>query len=156
MSEQPVRVKTPFADDLLFSRMDGFEELGRLYRYELELQSPKENLALDDLLGKDLTVEFDLLNGETRYFHGYVTEFSQTGGRGNYVTYSAIVHPWFWFLTRTSDCRIFQDKTVPDIIKEVFRDLGDLRYPGARYIAAGAGSRAPSRGTSPRPKPTKP
>jgi type VI secretion system secreted protein VgrG len=124
MSEQPVRVKSPFGDDLLFSRMNGYEELGRLYRYELELLSPKENLALDDLLGKDLTVEFDLPDDKTRYFHGFVTEFSQTGGRGRYVTYSAVVHPWFWFLTRTSDCRIFQDKTVPDIIKEVFRDLG--------------------------------
>jgi len=124
MSEQPVRVKTPFADDLLFSRMNGFEALGRLYQYELELQSPKPDLALDDLLGIDLTVEFDLPNGDTRFFHGYVTEFSQTGGRGAYTIYSAIVHPWLWFLTRTSDCRIFQDKTVPDIIKEVFRDLG--------------------------------
>ena len=32
--------------------------------------------------------------------------------------------PWLWFLTRTSDCRIFQEKTVPDIIKEIFRDHG--------------------------------
>ena len=124
MSEQPARVKTPFADDLLFSRMNGFEQLGRLYQYELELLSPKPDLALDDLLGKDLTVELDLPNGGIRYFHGFVTEFSQTGQRGRYAAYTAIVHPWFWFLTRTSDCRIFQEKTVPDIIKEVFRDLG--------------------------------
>ncbi|MCZ0856349.1 contractile injection system protein, VgrG/Pvc8 family, partial [Enterococcus faecalis] len=27
-------------------------------------------------------------------------------------------------LTRTSDCRIFQNQKVPDIIKQVFRDLG--------------------------------
>jgi type VI secretion system secreted protein VgrG len=32
--------------------------------------------------------------------------------------------PWLWFLTRTTDCRIFQEKTVPDIIKQVFGDLG--------------------------------
>ncbi len=123
-TSQPVRVKTPFAEDLLFSRMTGSEELGRLYQYELELVSPKADLALDDLLGKDLTIEMDLPSGGTRYFHGYVTEFSQTGGRGRYASYSAVVHPWFWFLTRTSDCRIFQKKTVPDIIQEVFRDLG--------------------------------
>jgi len=123
-TSQPVRVKTPFADDLLFSRMDGFEELGRLYQYELELVSLKQDLALDDLLGKDLTVEMDLPSGDTRYVHGYVTEFSLTGGRGRYATYSAIIHPWFWFLTQTSDCRIFQGKKVPEIIKEVCRDLG--------------------------------
>ena len=32
------------------------------------------------------------------------------------------VRSWLWFLTRTADCRIFQEKTVPDIIKEVFAD----------------------------------
>src|SRR5262249_1317194 len=32
------------------------------------------------------------------------------------------VNAWLWFLTRTSDCRIFQEKTVPEIIKEVFAD----------------------------------
>ena len=121
---QPVRVKSPFADDLIFGGMEGIEELGRLFRYKLELLSPKEDLNLDDLLGKDLTVELDLPSGESRYFHGYVTEFSQTGRHGDYAAYSAVVHPWFWFLTRNSDCRIFQEKTVPDIIQEVFRDRG--------------------------------
>jgi type VI secretion system secreted protein VgrG len=43
---------------------------------------------------------------------------------GRYVRYSARVVPWVWFLTRTSDCRIFQQKSVPDIIKSVFREHG--------------------------------
>ena len=32
--------------------------------------------------------------------------------------------PWLWFLTRTADCRIFQNKSVPDIIEQIFKDLG--------------------------------
>ena len=32
--------------------------------------------------------------------------------------------PWLWFLTRTADCRIFQNKKVPDIIQKIFKDLG--------------------------------
>ena len=31
--------------------------------------------------------------------------------------------PWLWFLTRTADCRIFQNKKAPDIIKQIFKDL---------------------------------
>src|SRR5260370_19330466 len=31
--------------------------------------------------------------------------------------------PWLWFLTRTADSRIFQNKTVPDIIEKIFSDL---------------------------------
>ena len=58
----------------------------------------------------------------TRYFNGYVTRFSQGGAHGRYNRYSAVVRPWLWFLTRTADCRIFQDLTVPDIVKKVFGD----------------------------------
>ncbi len=43
-------------------------------------------------------------------------------GQGRYFSYRAVVVPWLWFLTRTADCRIFQDQTVPDIVKAVFGD----------------------------------
>src|SRR5208282_303386 len=32
------------------------------------------------------------------------------------------------FLTRTSDCRIFQEKSVPDILEEVFKGHGFNDY----------------------------
>ena len=32
--------------------------------------------------------------------------------------------PWFWFLNLFSDCRIFQNKSVPDIVEQVFQDRG--------------------------------
>jgi len=35
------------------------------------------------------------------------------------LRYRAVLRPWLWFLTRTSHCRIFQDMSVPDIIKQV-------------------------------------
>jgi type VI secretion system secreted protein VgrG len=121
---QPVRIKTPLADDLVFRALHGEEELGRCFTYELDLLSPKEDLALDDVLGHEACVELDLPSGGTRYFHGYVTRFAQSGRSGSYVTYTAELKPWPWFLTRTADCRIFQQKSVPDIVKAVFREHG--------------------------------
>src|SRR5262249_34559763 len=53
---------------------------------------------------------------------GFVTRFAQGGSTGRYARYFATVHPWLWFLTRTADCRIFQEMTVPDIVKKVFAD----------------------------------
>ena len=41
---------------------------------------------------------------------------------GRYRRYYATVHPWLWFLSRTADCRIFQEMTVPDIVKKIFSD----------------------------------
>jgi type VI secretion system secreted protein VgrG len=122
---QPVKIKTTLPDeDLLFRTMDGKEELGRPFLYDLELLSPKEDLALDDVLGQEACVALELQSGTTRYFHGYVTQFAQTGRRGRYATYRMQLRPWLWFLTRTADCRIFQGKTVPEIVAAVFREHG--------------------------------
>lgn len=122
---QPVRIKTSLAaDDLLFHTLEGVEEVGRLFLYELELLSPREDISLDDVLGRDACIELDLPSGGVRYFHGYVTRFALTGRRGGFATYRMELRPWLWFLTRTADCRIFQNKTVPEIVKEVFREHG--------------------------------
>ena len=40
--------------------------------------------------------------------------------------------PWLWFLTRDADCRIFQNQTIPDIIKKVFTDLGFNDFTDSR------------------------
>src|SRR4029453_18485027 len=70
------------------------------------------------------TKKLGLPGDETRYFNGYVTRFAQSSTYGRYRRYVATVRPWLWFLTRTSDCRIFQEMKVPDIIKMVFADHG--------------------------------
>jgi type VI secretion system secreted protein VgrG len=117
-----MEVVTPLGEDLLFHRLHAREEVSRLSEYELDLLSPKRNVNLDDVLGKSFTVKLELPNDKIRYFNGYVTRFAQIGMHGRYHAYRATLRPWLWFLTRTSDCRIFQEQTVPDIIKTVFGD----------------------------------
>src|SRR5687767_81160 len=126
---QAVRINSSLGEDLLFKSMDLSEELGRLFSCRLELLSPKEDVKLEDLLGHDMTVEIDLSDDRgTRYIHGFVSEMAHTGRIGAYVTYSATLRPWFWFLTRAAGCRIFQQMTVPDIIKKVFDERGFSDY----------------------------
>ena len=79
-------------------------------------------LGDDVLLFHRMTATEEL--DKTRYFNGFVSRFSQEGTFDDFNAYSVTVHPWLWFLTRTADCRIFQEKKVPDIIKEVFREHG--------------------------------
>jgi type VI secretion system secreted protein VgrG len=38
------------------------------------------------------------------------------------------VVPWLWFLTRTADCQIFQNISVPDILEKVFKAFGFTDY----------------------------
>jgi type VI secretion system secreted protein VgrG len=121
-----MEITTPLGDDvLLFHRMHAREELGRLSEFQLDLLSKKSDIKIDDILGKNVTVTLALPDDTPRHFNGYVTRFV-AGGRayGRYQQYRAIVRPWLWFLTRTADCRIFQEMTVPDIIGKVFGDHG--------------------------------
>ena len=124
-THRALEITTPLGEDvLLFHRMTATEELSRLFRFELDLLSENHSISFEDLLGQKVTVRLELPHDKNRYFNGFVSRFSQTGTLGNYALYHATVHPWLWFLTRNADCRIFQDKTVPDIIKQVFRDHG--------------------------------
>jgi type VI secretion system secreted protein VgrG len=59
-----------------------------------------------------------------RYWNGYVSQFIQAGRDSNLAVYRATVVPWLWFLDQTTDCRIFQNKKVPDIITQIFGEYG--------------------------------
>jgi len=131
MASRPATVTSPLGKDvLLLFRMTAREELGRLAEFELELLSTDPKIKLEDVLGKSMTVGLELPGGKTRFFNGLCTRFSQTGRTGRYTQYQATLRPWLWLLTRTADCRIFPDpkeaesKTVPEMIKDVFRKNG--------------------------------
>ncbi len=120
-----IAVTTPLGEDeLVIRRMSGTERMSRLFEYELELYSKDIDIKYEDLLGGSATVRVELESGETRYFNGHISRFSLVGQEGLHYTYQAILKPWLWFLTRTADCRIFQEMKVPDIIKQVCRDHG--------------------------------
>ncbi|WP_027908496.1 type VI secretion system Vgr family protein [Pseudomonas sp. URMO17WK12:I4] len=119
------KVNSPLGENaLVMERLAGNESLGRLFHYELSLASENSSLKLNALLGKPMGLAVQLADGSDRYFHGIVARCSQTAHRGQFASYQVTLKPWLWLLSRTSDCRIFQSKTVPDIVKQVFRDLG--------------------------------
>ncbi|MEJ7712155.1 MAG: contractile injection system protein, VgrG/Pvc8 family [Pyrinomonadaceae bacterium] len=63
-----------------------------------------------------------------RYINGIISQFTQGGASTRFAHYSATLVPWFWLLTRTSDCRIFQNKTATDIIQQIFKEYGFADY----------------------------
>lgn len=120
-----VQVSSPLGENVLVLQgLGGSEELGRIFQYELELISEDPSVKFDQLLGKPMSLALELHDGGKRYFHGIVSRCSQGAGNGQFAGYQVSLRPWLWLLSRTSDCRIFQNRTVPDIIKQVFRDLG--------------------------------
>ena len=107
---------------------DGTEELGRPFKYHVTLLAEKE-LPLDDLLGKPITVSVEKVDGGSgRYFNGLVSQVAASGKRGQFHVVTATLRPWLWVLTRISDNKIFQNKTVTEIIQEVFDENGFSDY----------------------------
>ncbi|HEY6729166.1 MAG TPA: type VI secretion system tip protein VgrG, partial [Polyangiaceae bacterium] len=119
------RVITTLGDDvLLFFSMEGTEALGQAFEYEVELLSADEQIDLTKLLGQPMLIALELPNLQIREFTGYVTRFLLVGTLGRYVRYRATLRPWLWMLSRRSNCRIFQNKTVPQVIMGMFREHG--------------------------------
>jgi len=119
------KITSPLGPDvLLLNQMGGGEELGRLFTYDLQLTSLDANIDLNQLLGKPMSVGVQLADGGERHFHGIVAQCSQSIDQGQFASYQVTLRPWLWLLSRTSDCRIFQNLSIPQIIKQVFRDLG--------------------------------
>ncbi len=124
-----VQVDTPLGKDaLLLYSMSGHEQLSQLFEFRLDLLADNPNIDMDSLLGQNVTVSYKLPVGGKRYFNGFVSEFGFVGEIGEYAHYQAVLRPWYWLLTRTSDSRIFQFMTVPDIIRAVFSDNGFSDY----------------------------
>jgi type VI secretion system secreted protein VgrG len=122
-------LKTPLGKDVLLLRqMSGVEALSEPFLWDLDLLSEKGDINAEDLLGQKVSIGFTLANGGKRFFHGYVTEFSQGGWLQRYYRYQATVRPWYWLLTRTADCRIYQEMTVPQIFEQVVKQYGFTDY----------------------------
>lgn len=110
------------------------ERISSPYEVELNLASEDE-VSFDDVIGKEglLTI---LGEEADRYAHGIANQFMQTGSieeapvGTRFYLYRATVVPSLWLLSLEQDCRIFQNKSVPDIVKKILEERG---ITGDRY-----------------------
>lgn len=124
-----IGIETPLGKDILLLKgFSGQEGISRLSNFDLDLLSHDPDIKFEDIIGKRVTLRVTLGSEKKRYFNGFISRFSQTGSDRGLANYRATMVPWLWFLTRTSDCRIFQKKTIPAIIEQVFKDLGFTDY----------------------------
>jgi type VI secretion system secreted protein VgrG len=120
---RPIAVSTPLGDDALLLRsFEGQEAISRLFSFELDLLSENDAINYEDVVGQRVSVRISLADGNPRYWNGFVSRFVQAGRDIDLTVYHATVVPWLWFLDQTTDCRIFQNKKVPDIIQQIFNE----------------------------------
>ena len=144
MADHPtalMKLTTPLPEGTLkFSSMTAVEELGRLFDYRVIALSEKNDIDPNALLGKRVSVAVERSDRQYRQFNGVVTSAGLEGAKGRHFSYVLTIRPWLWLLSRRADTRIFQNKSVPEIIKDVFQpysnDLSDKlqgTYPKLDY-----------------------
>src|SRR5688500_933350 len=121
-----LNLKTPLGDNVLvLTAMQGREEMSRLFHFQLHMISDNNAIEASEIVGKNVTFSVAKQDDSPRHFNGFVSRFTagdeDVEGRRNY---RAEVVPRLWFLTRNSDCRIFQNKRVPEIVEQIFSDRG--------------------------------
>ncbi|MDR8916319.1 Actin cross-linking toxin VgrG1 [Burkholderia multivorans] len=134
-----VTIESPLGPDVLLVGAAVIDEhVNRLPEIHLDLLSHKHDLTPDHLIGQPIKLRLDhnarqstleriVMSGgadNNRYFDGYVASFDRAGNPGRVTQYHMTAVPWFWFLTRSTDCRIFQNKTSREILGEIFQDHG--------------------------------
>lgn len=123
-NQRLVDVVTPLGDAMWFRQMSGTEALSELFEYDVTFHSKKSGLSAKAMLGKDVTLKIETNSKGVRHFNGLCTRFASGGREGEHMTYTAKLRPWLWIASRASDCKIFQRKTVPQIIDEVLEPYG--------------------------------
>jgi type VI secretion system secreted protein VgrG len=131
-----LRLTTPLgANTLLAESVQGEEAISAGFRFTITALSLDAHLSLRSLLGQPALLELLLYDGTCRPFHGHLTTVEQSGADGGLARYTVTLEPWTAFLSRNRDSRVFQHKTVCEIIDAVFqgwRGQGTL-VPSWRY-----------------------
>src|SRR5215213_1165021 len=124
-ANRPMMVDTALGQDvLLLEGFSGTEEVSTPFGYTLDLLSENAAVAASDVLRKPAWVTIKTPDGGERIIHGLIRSFTQLGQSEGLTSYRSELVPWLWFLSLSSDCKIFQNLSVPEIIEQVFQGLG--------------------------------
>ena len=124
--QRRMSVNLPEGQGLRFWKLTGREAVSEPFAWTLTLLGEDARINRSNLLGKSATVTLPTQNGlASRYLNGKVTRVAVSpvelsGTR--YAAYTLTVEPDLWPMKLDRNMRIFQGKTVPEIVKEVLNE----------------------------------
>ena len=116
-------------DAFALSRIDGVEHVNELFRFEVDIVAKEEKVDLTKLVGTHLSVELHSAETDPEFFDGVVTQARWTGNVDGHATCRVVLEPWFALLRHRKHHRIFHEKSVVDILSEVFAPYAGLGNP---------------------------
>jgi type VI secretion system secreted protein VgrG len=83
--------------------------------------STDAHISLAPLLGQPASLEVSLADGSRTRFDGDISEVAMLGSEGGLARYRLRMAPWMWRLGQVRNSRVWQDKTVIEIVEDVFQ-----------------------------------
>jgi len=111
--------KSSGLDPFLVRRFQGREAVSQPFQLEVELETD-----LAKILGASVTFELAQASGLQRPFNGVVDQIQQVEADLTGAVYRVRLVPWTRLLELRTNCRVFQEMSVPDIVDEVLSDHG--------------------------------
>ncbi len=117
---------TPLGKDkLTLDSITGQESLSEPFSYSISAHSKDNALDFKSIVGKEVSVSIQLPDGKSdRYINGVVTRFTMGLSTVEATHYTLELRPWLWLMSLQADCAVFQNMSVPDIVKKVCNDTG--------------------------------
>ena len=120
-SDRLLKLDTPLgANVLLPQRLVGHSRLGRHYEFTLDAVSTNDNIELKKLIAQPVTLWVQQTDQSYAPHHGYVHTARRLGSDSAITSYQIGFVSWMHFLRFRKDARIWQDKTVDEILTDVF------------------------------------
>lgn len=108
--------------------LHAYEQLGKVYQFNLSVLSNRADLGPRQLLGKNIGVQLMLANGMKRWFNGVILRIGRGAQQGLQHEYWLQVQPDLALLGYRSDARIFQNKSVTDVFGSVVAHIPTLSW----------------------------
>jgi type VI secretion system secreted protein VgrG len=103
--------------------LEARERLSRPFEIALTVVSTVRAIDPNELLYQPVTVTVRRINGLDRYLNGVVRRMDAVGmAQRDRWQYQLEVVPRLWFMSQTMDCRIFQQKTAVEILRQLFSE----------------------------------
>lgn len=121
------RLYTPLPENTLsLMGFSGTEAVNEINLFKVKAVSSDGPVDMNALLGQPMRIELDSVYGTTHHIHQAVFSAQFLGKHDRGYTYEFELRPWIWLLSRQSHSRIFDHRTVLEIINEVMADYSGM------------------------------
>jgi type VI secretion system secreted protein VgrG len=125
-----ISISTPLGKDTLYlTSFSANEAISQIFSFSASTYTVGTKITLDGLVGKPVCISLRNAqsSGAVRYFHGIVSHIEASGSRTaatdeveDYIDYHLVIQPSAAFMEKRKNCRIYQNKSVLEIVTDLF------------------------------------